>query len=88
MIMQMKKEALLFALGELRSRHGSLLNGARAIGATRQMINHWKRKGQVSHRFALKLANETGVSVHELRPDVFGRPGSLGNDLTNEMHAA
>ena len=49
---------------------------AKLIGAKQQNVWDWLNKGskQVSPKFAMAIEEATGVSKHDLRPDIFG-PG-------------
>lgn len=60
-------------------RAGGQLALARKIGAKQQNVWDWLNKGnrKVSPRFAAAIEAATGVSKHDLRPDIFGpRPTS------------
>ena len=52
---------------------------ARAIGVAQQNVHGWLRKsgGRVPAEHVLAIERATGVSRHDLRPDVFG-PASTG----------
>jgi len=46
---------------------------ARHLGVTPQAVHQWiKGTRPVPPRLALQIESDTGVSRHELRPDVFG----------------
>ena len=46
---------------------------ARKLGVSRQRVFHWyKSGGRVPDKFVLKIEKITGVSRHDLRPDIFG----------------
>ena len=55
-------------------RAGSQRALAQMIGASQQNVWDWLNKGkkQVSPRFAVAIEDATGVSKHDLRPDIFG----------------
>lgn len=55
-------------------RAGSQRALAQMIGARQQNVWDWLNKGkkQVSPRFAVAIEDATGVSKHDLRPDIFG----------------
>jgi DNA-binding transcriptional regulator YdaS (Cro superfamily) len=66
-------EALQKAIDEAGSQ--SLL--ADAIGTTQPRVSEWLNEAkQASARFVIAIEAVTGVSRHELRPDVFGEPAS------------
>jgi DNA-binding transcriptional regulator YdaS (Cro superfamily) len=47
---------------------------ARALGVTQPTIWHWLNKSKrVPAEFALKVEELTGVSRHDLRPDLYPR---------------
>lgn len=46
---------------------------AAKIGKTQQAVSHWlKKDGRVPAEMVLSVEAASGVSRHELRPDVFG----------------
>lgn len=45
---------------------------ARAVGVTHQTIHSWIKAGKVPATRVLAVEAATGISRHELRPDVFG----------------
>ena len=45
---------------------------ARDIGTTQQGIYYWLKKNKVPAEFCPKIEEATGISKHELRPDIFG----------------
>lgn len=45
---------------------------AETIGTTQQLVSYWCKTGRVGGRFVLGVEEKTGVSRHELRPDIFG----------------
>lgn len=53
---------------------GSQAALAKLIGAKQQNVWDWLNKGnkQVSPKFAIAIEEATGVSKHDLRPDIFG----------------
>lgn len=54
------------------SRAGSESEFARIVGCTPGNINQLlKKRSQLSHRFVLKAEEATGVSRHDLRPDIY-----------------
>jgi DNA-binding transcriptional regulator YdaS (Cro superfamily) len=44
---------------------------ARAINTDRQLIEYWLRTGRPSPRFCQSIFASTGISLHDLRPDVY-----------------
>lgn len=64
------------ALDRARAKIGGASALARAIGRiTPQAISQW---GRVPAERVLDVERVTGVSRHELRPDIFGEPATLG----------
>lgn len=61
------------ALSVAVRRGGGVSAVARKLEVDQTTVSQWLRRRQVSHRKALALANLTGVSIHRLRPDIFGR---------------
>jgi DNA-binding transcriptional regulator YdaS (Cro superfamily) len=45
---------------------------ATRIGTSQQTVSFWVKSGKAAAEFVLAIERETGVSRHELRPDVFG----------------
>jgi DNA-binding transcriptional regulator YdaS (Cro superfamily) len=56
------------AWAEARARLGGLKPLAAKLGISRQAISVWKI---VPSKHAVKVSEETGVSLHELRPDIY-----------------
>ncbi|HHI2551387.1 TPA: transcriptional regulator [Klebsiella aerogenes] len=54
-------------------RSGSAKNLADKIGITKQAISLWHRMGIPAAR-VLQIFNATGVTPHELRPDLYPNP--------------
>ncbi|HDR2353311.1 TPA: helix-turn-helix domain-containing protein [Enterobacter roggenkampii] len=54
-------------------RSGSAKNLADKIGITKQAISLWHRMGIPATR-VLQIFNATGVTPHELRPDLYPNP--------------
>lgn len=47
---------------------------AEAIGTSQQLVSYWIRKGkELPAEFVLKTEAETGISRHDLRPDLYPR---------------
>ncbi len=57
------------SLKELIKDHGGPTEFAKALDVTPQAVSQWK---QVPTAHVLTVEKITGVSRHELRPDVFG----------------
>lgn len=47
---------------------------AAAMGVTVQAVNQWRIRGKAPATRCRAIEQLTGVSVHRLRPDVFGPP--------------
>jgi DNA-binding transcriptional regulator YdaS (Cro superfamily) len=45
---------------------------AEHVGASQQLISYWLKTGRVGGAHVLKVEAATGISRHELRPDIFG----------------
>ncbi|WP_087945443.1 transcriptional regulator [Pseudomonas chlororaphis] len=52
---------------------GSGVALANAIGASPMCVSHWKARG-IPARHVVKIESVTGVSRHELRPDLYPEP--------------
>ena len=46
---------------------------AKALGVRPQSLTKWKNSGRVPANRVLEVERITGISRHEIRPDVFGR---------------
>jgi DNA-binding transcriptional regulator YdaS (Cro superfamily) len=44
------------------------------IGVTQPLVSYWLKRQQVGAQYVLAVEAKTGVSRHELRPDIFGPP--------------
>lgn len=62
-------EQIIEALGP-----GGATRLAKACGLRPQNITRWQRTGLVPAHHCLAVEQFTGISRHELRPDVFGTP--------------
>ncbi len=51
---------------------GGQVSLAKAISVTPQAVNQWVTKGLVPAARCLAVETATGISRHDLRPDVFG----------------
>lgn len=63
----MSKEALKAAIDEA----GSQTKLASAIGKTQGHVSNWLRRGKVPPEMVLPIESVTGVSRHDLRPDLY-----------------
>lgn len=54
------------------SRAGGQVALAEACKVSPQAVNQWVTKGQPPAKRVLVIEEKTGVSRHELRPDIFG----------------
>lgn len=70
----MQRKAILKAVSEAGSQSAL----ARALNITSQAVNKMCSSGRVSAERALQIEKITGVSRHELRPDIFSRGGTDG----------
>lgn len=56
---------------------GSQVAIAALCDVTPQAVNQWVKKGKAPPEHVLTIEAATGVSRHELRPDIFGPSPSL-----------
>jgi DNA-binding transcriptional regulator YdaS (Cro superfamily) len=56
-----------------RMSHGASKALAEACGIRPQNLTRWKRTGRIPAWHCRTVEEHTGLSRHELRPDVFGR---------------
>lgn len=49
---------------------------AEALGIRSASISEWKTRGRIPAERVLDVERVTGVSRHDLRPDIFGPPPS------------
>jgi DNA-binding transcriptional regulator YdaS (Cro superfamily) len=54
---------------------------AKACSVKPQNITRWQKTGQVPAHHCLAVEQLTGISRHELRPDVFGTPEQAAASL-------
>lgn len=45
---------------------------AELVGVTQPLVSYWLNRGQVGAQYVLTVEEKTGVSRHDLRPDIFG----------------
>lgn len=57
-------------LGNLRKERGRLKRLSDALGVMPATILTWKK---VPPKYCLQIEAETGVSRHDLRPDIYGK---------------
>ncbi len=65
----------LAALQDAVAKAGGQTALARAIGKTQGHISQWLRREYVPAEEVLKIEAATGVSRHDLRPDIYPREG-------------
>lgn len=53
---------------------GSVTAVARMAGCTKQAVSQWTEKVPVRSAIVIARNSKTPISVHDLRPDVFGPP--------------
>ena len=63
----------LTALQDAVAKAGGQTALARAIGKTQGHISQWLRREYVPAEEVLKIEAATGVSRHDLRPDIYPR---------------
>ncbi|MDR7035239.1 carph-isopro domain-containing protein [Mesorhizobium sp. BE184] len=52
---------------------GGLTKAAASLGIENpSVVANWRTRGRVPAEHVLKIEAETGISRHELRPDIFG----------------
>ena len=59
------------ALQKAISTMGGQVKLAEAIDTSQQNISNWLRTGKVAPNKVIKIEKVTGVSRHELRPDIY-----------------
>ena len=65
----------LTALQDAVIKAGGQTALARAIGKTQGHVSQWIRREYVPAELVLKIEVATGVSRHDLRPDIYPREG-------------
>jgi DNA-binding transcriptional regulator YdaS (Cro superfamily) len=70
----MSKSATEKAVEEAVRVAGSLRNVADQLGVSSQAISQWTRWQKVPPKRVLALEAISGVSRHDLRPDIYGPP--------------
>ncbi len=66
---------------------GSASELARRLGVVPMTVTQWRKRGQVPAERCLAIEAATGVSRHNLRPDVFG-PAPANDEPTTQPEAA
>ena len=87
----MCKEAMLRAVKLAVQSEGSLARVAERLLLTRQAVEQWntaKGKYRVPPKHVLTLEAMSGVSRHELRPDIYGPPPKRARPSGREARAA
>lgn len=51
---------------------GGTVRLAEKLGARQSLVSMWKNRGRIPAERVLEVERLTGVSRHQLRPDVFG----------------
>ncbi|QHP80675.1 Rha family transcriptional regulator [Pectobacterium odoriferum] len=64
------------ALDKAINNAGSATKLAELLGISSMAISHWKRRheGAIPSNHVLAIYNATGVTPHELRPDLYPNP--------------
>jgi len=74
------------ALARAVSHAGSQAAFARLIGVTQQAVSKWTADSKpLPHMHVLKVEAETGISRHELRPDLYPLEG-IGKPPAAPIH--
>ena len=87
----MCKEAMLRAIKLAVQSEGSLARVADRLNLTRQAVEQWntaKGKYRVPPKHVLELELMSGVSRHELRPDIYGPPPKRVRPSGREVSSA
>lgn len=61
-------------MARIRAERGLQVKIAKALGITRGAVANWWRRGRVPAERVLDLEIITGISRHDLRPDIYPRP--------------
>lgn len=82
----MSTSALHRAMAVVGEEPGQQTRFAELVGCSQQLVSYWVKTGRVGGRFVLAVEEKTGVSRHDLRPDIFGaQPASA--DATEQAAA-
>lgn len=85
---RMSKLGWQIAVDAAAKKKGTLTAVARALGITRQAIHMWPEIGPPA-RHVIPLEEMSGVSRHQIRPDLFGAdPSLVGDEAGSSRHAA
>ncbi|MGA6183328.1 transcriptional regulator [Stenotrophomonas sp. NPDC077421] len=60
------------ALDKAVKAAGGVTSLADSLGVGQNVVSNWRKRGRVPPSRVIKIEGVTGVSRHELRPDVFG----------------
>jgi DNA-binding transcriptional regulator YdaS (Cro superfamily) len=71
---QFKKEIVMTAIDNAIRLAGSANKLACTIGVSGMAVSQWKAKGTVPSSRVLQVFSATGVTPHELRPDLYPNP--------------
>jgi DNA-binding transcriptional regulator YdaS (Cro superfamily) len=63
----MSKSPLERAIGDMTQQAFADL-----VGASQPLVSYWLRTGRVGGQHVLNVEAATGISRHDLRPDIFG----------------
>jgi DNA-binding transcriptional regulator YdaS (Cro superfamily) len=69
----MKHSNPTLALKRAIEAAGSQSDLAKKIGKTQGHVASWLRRGRAAPDCVLAIEKATGISRHDLRPDIFGR---------------
>lgn len=70
----MSHEALKQALAKFEDNQSKF---AAAIGTSQQLVSYWLKNGKaLPAEYVLKTEEVTGISRHDLRPDLYPREGA------------
>jgi DNA-binding transcriptional regulator YdaS (Cro superfamily) len=65
------RNALRRAIAVVEQKYGSRARAAAAMGVSRQLVQGWITWGRVSSGKTLLLEEHSGISRHDLRPDLY-----------------
>lgn len=61
---------------------------ARRLGITKHAVGKWRKRGWVPAERVLAVERETGVSRHDLRPDLYPREPEMKNPPSGQAGRA
>lgn len=67
----MQRPPIPMGMARIRAERGLIFRIARALGISRNAVGKWKR---VPAERVLAIEAFTGISRHDLRPDIYPRP--------------